>query len=690
MSQDNEVSIKATATADIQDLVAWTQAMKDATAALSDYTDVAAKASAIGGVGAPGSAAGGSIGPDQLPSGPTAPTPPSTRPAAPAGATSAGAGGGGGGGGADTPTGGDGDGGGDSTPPPPTAAQNFATGYKRSRRSSVMQAAVDGGVQGGFWGAIGGSVAASMANDAQGGIGERSGRFTGRIGGMLGGPLGSWIGGKVGGLVGKGADVAVGFAGQVASQGTQLALGSSLTGPPMASAQKYMALSRTIAQMNARFREVEGSVSSFGGVLSYTVERSAAMAAALGEATDSFTKGTFRGYAGFARFRGLDGGAVMQSFGQMQAVNRGTGLSTGQMAQVDLASSAMGMNQGQKGQALQLIANLAQSRLEQTGSGDVGMAAKLASMPRDIFQPGWRNENDVDPRGRGSMAMGFLGQMDRMMTSRSGAGASTMMRAMGYGKKGGPTYREMRRRQDEGISNPQNLIDLQARISGLAEGISPDRKEDYVYKYIEALGRSTGADFKANQVDALTNLFSDEDRFAEFKDRYTTSGDSDAMEFAMKGMTKAERESFKRDGYFAAGQGSAGIGESIEVRIERMMLKIGEPLAKLIPDLQTMFENIVDGVSSLSTVDWAKTMTNIVLLLEGKSLDFKNWAEGADKVRQFQTDPVGVMIDAAGTTGRIGQRVYDNFTPNPDMGPVKLNLQGNPLYDGNNSAGGGR
>jgi hypothetical protein len=645
LSQDNEVSIKATASADIQDLVAWTQAMKDATAALSDYTDVAAKASAIGGTAGPG---GGVTAPDGTPGVPAAPQAPDTTPQAPGGEPAD----------PDKPPSSD-----EEPEPPLTPQQKFQQGFNRSRRKSVVSGVVDGAVQGGFWGALGGGLAAGLSNQQQGGFGERSGRFLGRLGGVIGGPFGMEIGAKAGGLLGRGADAAAGYAGQLASQGTQLALGSSIMGFPMAAAQKYMQLSETIAQMNARFREVEGSVTSFGGVLSYTVERSAAMAAALGDATDVFTKRDFRAYAGYARANGLDPNATMASFGQMQAVNYGFGLDTGQQAQVQLAASAMGMGSGQQGQAMQLIAQLAQSRLEQTGYGDVGMAAQLAALPRDIFQPGWQKRGDtwVDPRARGQQGMNFLGQMDRLLTSRSGAGASTMMRAIGYGT-GDMSYREMRRRMEEGISNPENLMALADYIK--PRGESTGNREDYTYKFLEAMGRETGADFKAHQLDALTDLFSDDKRLAEFRARHKRFGGEEAMKFALEGMTDEQKALFKEQGYFGAGKGQAGVGEAVATRIESMMMKVGGPIAEVIPQLQTFFENMGDIMSNMSGLDWVDIMNRIVTALEEGSTAAAAIENPGQYVRQKATEAATNEADRIiDNTGKMFDTFLDRLDP---------------------------
>lgn len=693
MSQDNDVSIKATASADIAELVQYAQVLKDVTQALSDYADVATRATAAGAGG--GGGGGGPAAPtgpastNGTPPTPAAPAPPNTLPNPPVPPAA-------------EPSGSDDD---EMTP----FQRNLRRGYGQANRSGVVHGAISGAMAGGVAGAIGGGIAASMSNQAQQGFGERWGGRIGGTLGLIGGPLGSWAGSKIGGMMGGLGDTAMGYAASAANQGATLALGSSPSGFFMASAQKYMELSKTISQMNARFRDVDGTVTRFGGALSYTIERTAAMAAALGEATDSFTTKTAQSYAGYSRARGLDPSQAMGSFGAMQSIQGGIGLSEGQLAQMDMASRAMGMNQGQHGQALSLIAAMAQQQLEATGRPDIGTAAAVSTLPRDIFQPGWRTSNVVDPRARGSMGQRFIGQVDTLLTSKTGAGASTMMRAMGYGP-GDMTYREMRRRQEEGLANPENLTDLADYIGHRSMGLggSKQQREDYTYRFLEAMGQETGANFKAHQLDALTDMFTDRERMDEYKTRRKSMGADEATKWLKEGLSDEEKKAFGEQGWLGLGKGKAGTGEGIETRIEGMMMRAGKPIAEAIPKLQNAIESVVKALDNLSTVDWGALLTKLVTAIEGGAKRAEEWSKpggkmtlqtpmgevtlSSDDVREAQRDPSKLTGQPGRVLGRTGRQQFNlvtgrNGLPDGEI-PFTLNRD---LYDGDtNTAGGGR
>ena len=273
------------------------------------------------------------------------------------------------------------------------------------------------------------------------------------------------------------------FVSNVASTTLGVGLGSSLLGLPLTALNRYLQLSQVLTQIDRKFRDSGDSAQWFGRQMGFGIARSGQLAETLGKVTNRIDQESAVGMAGFARFTGADPGLALGTLGRMGTLS-GRPTSDIDMARVLVGAKAQGMDQGRLEEFLTRVETSIQTAFEATGRVSLQATMATVGLPSVVY-----GENDPRRANDTSLVSGLNSTM-----TGGGAMRSYMMRAMGYGQSGGPSYIAMKKRLDAGVFDPQNVLDLfgsfQAR--GMGEGAQ-----------FRALESVAGGSLKAHQIEAL-------------------------------------------------------------------------------------------------------------------------------------------------------------------------------------------
>ena len=164
-----------------------------------------------------------------------------------------------------------------------------------------------------------------------------------------------------------------------------MGLGQSITGFIMGSGEKYAELSKTMGQLEQRFRSADGAVAGWGASLGFTIAQVAELDKAIGAVEDKLDVKNARRYAGFSRATGMDAGtgSVLAAM-----IGRATGspLGNAQLSSLTGLGAATGMGQGRFEEMLQSVQALTLAQQQATGRGNLGTAEGLLSMVSSVFR----------------------------------------------------------------------------------------------------------------------------------------------------------------------------------------------------------------------------------------------------------------------------------------------------------------
>jgi len=412
-------------------------------------------------------------------------------------------------------------------------------------------------------------------------------------GGPSGGPPAQ--GGGTRAAINRGAVAGYSYMRQAATTAAVMGLGQGITGFFLTSGQKYMELSRVITHLGRRFREAADDVHSFGGTMGFTIAQTSQFVETLGTQTNRVTRPQVQRYLGFARDRGVDPGEAMSRLGTMERVMGGRQLSDVQLAMLSGRATQMGMGQGRMEEFLGVTTQLAESMFQQTGTANFGQTLGLQTLPGQVFGMN-------DPRAQGQAGNQFLQGLHATMTG-GGPMKSYMMRAMGYGKPGGPGYIEMKKRLEAGIYDSENITDLFSSFQerGMGRGAQ-----------FRALESVAGGQLKAYQIEALVSTLGTEKGLEQFKANMAGGGESAMREF-YAGLTFKDEATFKGGGFADLGRarGRIGLGESAGVQLEGMQMAVGAPVARGMLDMRESIANIGSMLQNIMGVDFAGLFTGL-------------------------------------------------------------------------------
>lgn len=422
----------------------------------------------------------------------------------------------------------------------------------------------------------------------------------------------SQAGGGGGGGGGRGkpsmGQRAMGFAGNVASTGLGVALGGSLTGFLMSSAEHYMTVSIAVTKLGRSLREAGKDAVGFGGGLGYTMLQSAAMAEQLSAQTNEFDAGQAGNLAGFARTFGLDPGSMLKTGGMMSHLS-GRGTTTDQLAQTIGAAVQQGMDKGRLGEFMETMARQAEQQFGATGSLSQNTLLDVMSMPQAIF-------GKDDPRSQGARGGQMLDKMHGMLRSK-GPMEWFLMRAIGYGQKDSDmSYIDMRKRLAGGIHDPRNMAALFGSMG--ATGMN----QTMMFRTLEQFG------FEPHELDAMVKTYGNPEGVAELQrlgegfDSKSQAGRRQAFLDMRKraGLDMGEdlfsdnpdRPQLRNPQAFEE-QGGQFIsrGEVRQIALEAAQMPVGAVMSQVIVDLQKTLVDLATGFGALVDVDIGTLVTDM-------------------------------------------------------------------------------
>ena len=339
-----------------------------------------------------------------------------------------------------------------------------------------------------------------------------------------------------------------------------MGLGQSITGFIMGSGEKYAELSKTMGQLEQRFRSADGAVAGWGASLGFTIAQVAELDKAIGAVEDKLDVKNARRYAGFSRATGMDAGtgSVLAAM-----IGRATGspLGNAQLSSLTGLGAATGMGQGRFEEMLQSVQALTLAQQQATGRGNLGTAEGLLSMVSSVFRG--------SSLGQGMQGLGFLERLQGTMTGNR-AFQVMAMRDAGFGK-GGTTYIDMMKRLEGGVFDANNLAAMLQGVMG--KGMSREQQISTLYN----LSGGLGGQLKMHEIESLFDRFGNAEGLAQLRTMGSSPG---SIIEAMSRQPGAIRGDMA-----AIGGGTVTAGERRAVQLEQMQMAVGEPVLQAMSDM---------------------------------------------------------------------------------------------------------
>lgn len=398
------------------------------------------------------------------------------------------------------------------------------------------------------------------------------------------------------------------FLGNVASTAIGVGLGQSLLGFITSSVQKFFEVDRIVTHLNRKFRETGDGAAYMGGQFGYVVGQTAGMLDALGATRDHLDKREFTRLMGFSRDRGADPTQVMHTAGSLGLLLRRS-LSNADLAAIAGGATRSGMGEGRLGEFMATLASLAEQQLAATGSASMEGVLRTQGLASDVFGRG-------DPRGQGARGESFIQGLHSTLTGSQGV-KTFLMRAMGYGKPGGPDYWAMRERLHSGVFDPRNVVDL---FEGMAaQGAGPGMMR-------VALEQASQGALSPQAIRALVDRMDTSGERADFlRDR--TRDNIGAFYASLEG---GEGGTFKAGGFAALGKsgGRIGSGEFQAVTIENAQIEMGATIAPLVTDLTKIGVELVGLINDVLKSGVLGDVRGVLGDIRDVIRDVRSWVGG--------------------------------------------------------------
>jgi len=402
------------------------------------------------------------------------------------------------------------------------------------------------------------------------------------------------------------------------SAAVAIGLGSSIFGFMMSSGQKFMELSKIMEVVSSRFRSAEGSVLGFGTAMGYTRAESAGLVEALGNVRNNVDRSEFQRYTGFARTTGMDPNAALSSFGHMATMRGGGALTQGNLGVILGAARMSGMDEGRLPEFIKRVEGVMQQQFQTTGHADG--SAVLTSMLPGYFM-GFK-----DPRTT-EMGEHFTQGLQQTMTGGT-ANRTFLMRAMGYGSQGGPSYIEMRKRMEAGIHDPRNLQDMFRAFN--ARGLS----RGAMFRAIEA---QSGGSLRVDEIEALINKMGTPEGLELYGQNIIGGGLAEHIQAT--GRAASPRS------WAAEGRQHVSIGEARALQMENMQMVVGAPVATAMFDLTEVIKNLAKSMSNLAEQDLGKLLTDLTGGLKRLTEVVETGTRPGGAIKNVVTAPIRAMPD---------------------------------------------
>lgn len=414
--------------------------------------------------------------------------------------------------------------------------------------------------------------------------------------------------------IGSGLSAATNYVGNGimggAQKGIGIALGTSLEGFLFQSATHFMEVDKAVTALRQTFRGAGDDARFFAGSLGYTAMASTAAAEKFGAGTNSFNRGDFMRTLGFARTTNLDPGMAAGVFGRLARL----GIGTGAGGEVDMqailgAATRSGMGEGRLGEFLAGLGQTAEQRLTATGSADLNGVLMMQRLPGFVF-------GEQNPLAQGDRGSDFTNRLQGVFTQKGSPLQVALMRAMGFGKAGGPSYEAMRTRLEQGLENPQNLLDLAKMMqdSGMDRG-----------DMIGAWEGISGGALKMREISKLVDATDTREDLAKFASMSDMAKENSIMGLLRAGVPELNQENPAT--FEQIGRSRISRGEGAAVALEQVQLAVGDPVSMAILDIRESFMSLVGAWKNMSGMDFGKMLTDL-------TSGIKSFSEGVETLSQ--------------------------------------------------------
>ncbi len=370
-----------------------------------------------------------------------------------------------------------------------------------------------------------------------------------------------------------------------------MGLGQSITGFVMGAGEKYAEISKSLGQLEQRFRSSDGAVAGWGASLGYTIAQVAELDKLIGAVEDKLSVRNARRYAGFSRATGMDAGtgSVLSAM-----IGRSTGgpLNNAQLSSLTGLGSATGMGQGRFEELLQTVQSLTLAQQQTTGKGNLGTAEGLLGMVSSVFRG--------SSLGQGTQGLGFLERLQGTMTGNR-AFQVMSMRDAGFGSGGGPNPIEMMKRLESGVFNGNNLAAMLQGVMG--KGLSREQQIYTLYNLSGGLGGS----MKMHEIEALLDRYGNDAGITQLR---AMGDDPDAAVTIMRNQPGAIRGDMA-----SLGSRTVTAGERRAVQLEQMQMAVGQPVLEAMSDMTDALVALARSFKDFTGISAADMLTSPVKAL---------------------------------------------------------------------------
>lgn len=407
-----------------------------------------------------------------------------------------------------------------------------------------------------------------------------------------------------------------GYAAPIVGGALALAGVGSVMGFLTASASQYQQVADTLKVLERRFGDVGEAAMRMGHTVGYVAQESAALMNAYGAQAGTMTGTRFLSLAGVSRVTGMELPSVGSIFGTLsrfsgdrmlspsgqqvsRAVEQGMSPRTpgSDVAIRDMLalSRRMGMAGARYEEQLQAFAEAARQQYGvTTEEANAGAFFGGGVLAHEIF--------GNTPMGQGQMGLEFGRKAGALMGGETSKAMQIyMMRAIGFGSQGGPSYLDAMERLEAGAFDPRNAADLFRALRSDVRGLSPEEAE--ARTTMRLMSEAKAAGMTVSQLRKFVH-FGLSERGIKTLERYAENPES-----IFEGdLTKEEQEILRVGGFKVAGRSQATAADWNQVATQQMMVGVGRDVTMTMTNLKEAASDVADMFVKLFKVNPAKVM----------------------------------------------------------------------------------
>jgi hypothetical protein len=419
------------------------------------------------------------------------------------------------------------------------------------------------------------------------------------------------------------------FASNVASTAMGVALGGSVQGFLFQSAETYMRLSQVIAQLDARFGSASKSAAGFATSLGYTITQGGAFASAYGSNLNNFDAGRAKMMVGTARVTGQDAGQMVSLLSHLEQIRPSSVDQQTRYQRLIGGAHMSGMGRGRLPEYLQSVIGLQEQMLDVGLRPGDAIAQNYLSLPGMMF-------GATDVRAQGQRGLGVVQGLAGI--GKSGPMQSFLTRALGFGNKDGPSFRETQVAVDKGLLDPGNLQVVLDRFDKMGIG----HNADSIFKALHGVKGGMSSD----ALSRMSEVFADKDKRAEFFAGFGDDGRMKRDHAFAAGLSAADKKVFEEGGMIGLGGQKVSAGEAMAVRMEAMQLELGKSVAEMLDGAREIAHNLIKALKDIIGQDLGS------LVKDGMGALVSLSANVRDLSQAFNTYSGGGLSGFAANTGQ--------------------------------------